>query len=266
MGSIIVRLSHWQGSRKLPQLCYDALPQWGGSLGILREGRGGQRSRTVREDWFAWIPNEMDQLFDATRNELESSNALLSITLNEAISLCKEGQFGFARERAIVFAGLFDRLAIRVCHVIRVLKDHGSRFGTLPHVAPLAPANFRGELAQRVSFMNQILAKVLFRQRTRFFHKLYSLDEIVAELQKQASAQVGGMSAGDFSDTDHAWQQLEVLGYDLNTCMKETTILLKSFFCALPFDQLAAFQEKLAGSPPAPASFDSGRTRSFHRK
>ena len=208
----------------------------------------------------------MDQLFDTTRNELESSNAILSITLDEAISLCKEGQFGSARERAIVFAGLFDRLAIRVCHVIRVLKDHGSRFGTLPHVAPLAPANFRGETAQRVSFMNQLLAKVLFRERTRFFHKLYSLDEIVAELQRQASAHVGGMAAGDFSVTERAWQQLEILGYDLSTCTSETTILLKSFFCALPFDQLDAFQQKLASPTPAPATFESGRTQSFHRK
>jgi hypothetical protein len=208
----------------------------------------------------------MDQLFDATRNELESSNAILSITLDEAISLCKEGQFASARETAIVFAGLFDRLAVRVCHVIRVVKDHGSRFGTLPHVLPLASSNFRGETAQRISFMNHMLAKVLFRERTRFFHKLYSLDEIVGELQRQASALVGGMAAGDFSVTGRGWQQLEILGYDLSTCMSETTILLKSFFCALPFEELDAFQQSLASPALAPASTESGRTESFHRK
>jgi hypothetical protein len=208
----------------------------------------------------------MDQLFDATRNELECSNAILSITLDEAISLCKEGQFGSAKQRAIVFAGLFDRLAVRVCQIIQALKEHGARFGTLPHVVPLAPGNFRGETAQRVSFMDQMLAKVLFRERTRFFHKLYSLDEIVAELQKQASAQVGGMAAGDFSVTERAWQQLEILEYDLNTCMSETSIVLKSFFCALSSDQLDAFQQKLASPAPAPASLESGRTQSIHRK
>ena len=63
----------------------------GGPLGVMRAKRAGQRSRTVREDWSAWLPNEMDQLFDATRHELESSNVILSIALDEALALCEAG-------------------------------------------------------------------------------------------------------------------------------------------------------------------------------
>src|SRR5271163_3019034 len=103
----------------------------GGALGVTRAKRAGQRSRTVHEDWFAWIPDEMDQLFDATRNELETSNFILSISLDEALSLCKGGQFDSAKQRAIIITGLFDRLAARVVHVIRTIRDHGSHFGTL---------------------------------------------------------------------------------------------------------------------------------------
>src|ERR1700675_3772924 len=100
----------------------------GGPLGVTRAKRAGQRSRSVHEEWFAWIPNEMDQLFDAPRHELESSDVILSVSLDEALSLCKGGQFDSARERAIVIVGLFDRLALRISHVIRTIKDHGSHF------------------------------------------------------------------------------------------------------------------------------------------
>jgi hypothetical protein len=232
-------------------------------LGVTRAKRAGQRSRTVHEDWFAWIPNEMDQLFDATRNELESSDFILSISLDDALALCKGGQFDSAKERANIIAGLFDRLAVRVVHVIRTIKDHGSHFGTLPNVKPLSPSNFRGATAQRVSLMNNLLAKVVFRERTRFFHKLYSLSEIIEDSQKEAHAIVGGISEGASQFPDRAWQQLEVLGYDLNTCMGETTVILKSFFCALPPEELEVFREKLVNLVPVPLVVDPGRIPSF---
>jgi len=208
----------------------------------------------------------MDQLFDTTRNELEASNFILSISLDEALSLCKGGQFDSAKERAIVIAGLFDRLAVRVGHVLGTIKDHGAHFGTLPNVKPLSPSNFRGATAQKVSLMNNLLAKVLFRERTRFFHKLYSLGEIIGELQKEAQAIIVGISDGASQFPDLAWQQLEVLGYDLNTCMGETTILLKSFFCALPAEELEAFREKLVNAAPSLFPVDPGRTQPFDSK
>jgi hypothetical protein len=193
----------------------------------------------------------MDLLFDAARSELESSNSILNITLDEALSLCKGGKFDPAKERAIIFAGLFDRLAVRVRYVAGAIRDHGTHFGTLPNVAPLSPSNFRGATAQRVSLMNNVLAKVVFRERTRFFHKLDSLDEIVDQLQKETHAIVSELSEGDSEFSDRAWQQLEVLGYDLNTCMGETTVILKSFFCALPPEELETFRKKLVKLVPA---------------
>lgn len=222
----------------------------GGLLGVTRVKRAGQRTRTVHEDWFAWIPDEMEQLFDATRTDLESSNVILSISLDEALSLCKRGQFDSAREQAIVISGLFNRVAVRVCHVIRTIKNHGSHFGTLPNVTPLSPSNFRGATAQRISLMDSLLAKVLFRERTRFFHKLYSLDEIIEGLQREVRALLADISEGAAGFPDRAWQLLEVLGYDLNTCMGETTVILKSFFCALPPEELETFRQKLVNPGP----------------
>ena len=208
----------------------------------------------------------MDQLFDATRHELESSNFILSITLDDALSLCKGGQFDSARERAIVIVGLFDRLAVRVGHVIRAIKDHGSHFGTLPNVKPLSTSNFRGATAQRVSFMNNLLAKVVFQERSRFFHKLYSLGEIVENLQKEARAIITEIYEGASEFPDRSWQLLEVLGYDLNTCMGETTVILKSFFCALPPEELETFRQKLVDLVPSHLPIDPGQIQSFNNE
>jgi len=205
----------------------------------------------------------MDLLFDATRSELESSNSILNITLDEALSLCKGGRYDSAKDRAIIFAGLFDRLAVRVRYVAHAIKDHGTHFGTLPNVTPLSPSNFRGAIAQRVSLMNNVLAKVVFRERTRFFHKLDCIDEIIEQLQKETHAIVSYMSEGDSGFSDRAWQQLEVLGYDLNTCMGETTVILKSFFCALPAVELEPFQKKLVSLVPSLFPATSRETQSF---
>jgi hypothetical protein len=194
---------------------------------------------------------------------LESSNFILSISLDEAIFLCKGGQFDSAKERATIIAGLFDRLAVRVGHVLRAIKDHGSHFGTVPNVRPLSSANFRGANAQRISVMDSLLAKVLFRERTRFFHKLSSLGEIIEDLQNEARAAIAGISEGACQVPDQAFQILEVLGYDLNTCMGETTILLKSFFCALPPEELDIFRQKLVTLIPAHHPGDPGKKRSL---
>ena len=229
-------------------------------MGDLRARRGAQRSRTVREDWFAWLPEEMDQLFGATRSELECSNVILSVALDEALSLCEQEQFTIAKERVTAFVGLFDRLAIRLRLVIRTIEDHGSHFGTLPNVTPLASENFRGATAQRISFMDSLLAKVVFRGRTRFFHKLNALKEIIEELQKETRAIVEDVSDGAQVLPDRAWRELEVLGYDLNTCMSETTVVLKSFFCALPPEELEVFRQKLVMQVPAILTVSPRRT------
>jgi hypothetical protein len=222
-------------------------------MGSSRARRSGQQTYTVCDDWFAWLPNEMDQLFDSTRNELECSNVILSLTLDEALCFCGQGEFERANERAAIFADLFDRLADKLRLLIRTIEEHGSHFGTLPVVAPLAPANFRGSTAQRLSMMNNLLAKVLFRTRTRFFHKLESLGEIIQELQREVRELVDESRDRSVAGKQQIWQQLEILGYDLNTCMGEATVVLKSFFCALPGEELESFRHKLLTQSPSAA-------------
>jgi hypothetical protein len=186
--------------------------------------------------------------------------------LDEALGLCEQGQFTLSLERAIVFDELFDRLANRLCLVIRTIDNHSSRFGTLPNVAALAYSNFRGKTAQRISFMSSVLAKITFCGRARFFHKLHSLAEIIEELQKKTRAIVEDVSNGMQLFPDRAWQELEVLGYDLNTCMREMTVVLKSFLCVLPDEELEIFRQKLAAQVPALLTVNPRWMQPFQRK
>jgi len=222
----------------------------GRGVGPLGSKRASQRFRTVREDWSAWLPAEMDQLFGATRSELENSNVILSVALDEAIALSEQEQFAIAKERAVAFTELFDRLAIRLWLVIRTIEVHGSHFGTLPNVTALNVSNFRGVTTQRISSKNNFLAKILFGGRSRFFHKLQALREIIEELQDETHAIVRDVSDGVPQFPERVWRELEVLGYDLNTCLGETTVVLKSFFCALPVEELAAFRLTLETQVP----------------
>jgi hypothetical protein len=108
--------------------------------------------------------------------------------------------------------------------------------------------------------MDNLLAKVVFRGRTRFFHKLHALKEIIEELQKETRVIVDDVSDGEPVFPDRAWREFEVLGYDLNTCMGETTVVLKSFFCALPPEELEAFRQKLVMQVPTILTVSPRRT------
>jgi hypothetical protein len=108
--------------------------------------------------------------------------------------------------------------------------------------------------------MDSLLAKVVFRGRTRFFHKLHALKEIIEELQKETRLIVEDVADGAPVFPNRVWKELEVLGYDLNTCMGETTVVLKSFFCALPAEELEEFRQKLVMQVPAILTVSSRRT------
>ena len=215
--------------------------------------RGLRRAASVQEDWVAWLPEEKDRLFDATLNELEISYGILSVTLDDAFNLCQQGRFAPAREQARMFAELFDRLAGRVRGILRSLYEHSRQFGTFPNTAPLRPLFFRSERAQQVARSNNLLALVRFRARTRFFRKLGALEEIVAGLQRETRETARDIAEGIAVSWRKQWTHLEVLDYDLNTSLRETTIVLKSFFCVLPLAELPVFRQRVVSLAPKPS-------------
>ena len=204
-----------------------------------------QRARTVREDWLAWLPVEQDRLFEATIAQLEASYSMLSVTLNEAFSLREKGTLVHAREQAGVCADLVDRLAGYLLGTLHALEDHGRHFGTLPNVAALKPDFFRGQTAQHIARRSSLLHRVLFSSRSRFFFKLRALLEMVEHLRQQFRNAAEELAEGASIHPGADWLQLDLLHYDLNTCLRETIVVLKSFLCALPGEEVQPFRQKL---------------------
>jgi len=91
--------------------------------------------------------------------------------------------------------------------------------------------------------MSDLLSRVLLTQRSQFLHKISTLEEMVVDLGKhfcEAAEDLGtGASAEPFVD----WQAVDAAHYDLNTCLREAIVLLKSFLLVLPEEELAAFQK-----------------------
>jgi hypothetical protein len=222
--------------------------------------RGLRRTASVHQDWIAWLPEEKDRLFDATLNELDKSYGILSVTLNDAFSLCGQGKLAPAREQARMFGELFERVAGRLRGILRALYEHSRQFGTLPNTVPLRPRFFRSERAQQVARSNSLLAVVRFRARTRFFRKLAALEEIVAGLQREARETAREIAEGIAVSWRKQWTHLEVLDYDLNTSLRETTIVLKSFFCVLPLEELPAFRQRVVSLSPKPSLSQNRRS------
>src|SRR5256885_790369 len=83
---------------------------------------------------------------------------------------------------------------------------------------------------------------ILFSQRSQFLHKINTLQEMVDNLARdfQVAAEDLGCGVSGHPDTD--WESVDCSHYDLNTCLRETIVLLKSFLVILPDDQLGVFQ------------------------
>jgi hypothetical protein len=245
--------------------CYTVRPL-GGHVSVPTTRRP-PHSKSVCEDWIAWLPAEKHRVFDTVRDQLEISYTILSVALNEALTLRTEGSLSHACEEVGVTWDLFDRLAARLLLVLRALHDQGRNMPAVPNVTPLTPENFRGALGQRLSRTSSILSHILFSSRSKFLHKLHSLSEIAEELaldfRKSAEEVAVGASVAPSLD----WETLDTLHYDINTCLRESVVVLKSFLLPLPDDDLRAFQQKMMGECKHPAGANRTRFASFrHRR
>jgi hypothetical protein len=220
-------------------------------VGDTGQGWRYSRTRTVSEDWLANLPSEPGRLYGAALGGLEDSYLIQSVTLNQAFVLCAEKRYETARQCALTFAQMFDRLAQSLQGALQAMEEHGRHFGTLPNVHPLDPSNFRGATVQQVARLDNLLGRNLFKARSRFFHKLSALGDALTEVRRQSCQLVGELAGSDERALEDSCRLLEVLDYDLNTCMQETVVVLKSFFCALPGKELSLFREKLLKRMPS---------------
>jgi hypothetical protein len=197
---------------------------------------------SVQDDWCAWLPREKDQAFTAFVRQLELSYNMFSISLDEALEYRRHGQLSKSYQAVCVTPDLATRLAGHLGAVLRALASHAKHYGTVPNAAPLNSANFLGSKEQRTAKMSDLLSRVLLTQRSQFLHKIGTLEEMVSDLGRDFRFAVENLTAGGSAKPAAEWQVIDAAHYDLNTCLRETIVLLKSFFVVLENDQVVAFQ------------------------
>jgi hypothetical protein len=104
--------------------------------------------------------------------------------------------------------------------------------------------------------MNDLLSHVLLTQRSQFLHKIDTLEEMVLCIRKHFCEIASDLSSGVSEAPSSDWRALDDAHFDLNTCLREAIVLLKSFILVLPDDQLGIFQKSVDAEMLAP--YDAG--------
>lgn len=201
------------------------------------------RGRCVQQDWRTCLPEEKEQVFRDQERHLESLYNMFSVSLNEAIDLKLAGLGAQALRTISMTSELCERLARPLAGTLRALHDHAKHYGTVPNAAPLDPENYHGLRGQRSARMSSLLDRVLFSHRLQFLHKVSTLEEMVEDLDRDFRATVEDLAGGVCSDPNRGWHEVDAGHYDLNTCLRETTVLFKSFLVVLPVAQLGDFEK-----------------------
>lgn len=201
------------------------------------------RDRGVRQDWRTSLPEEKAQVFQEHERRLESLYNMFSVSLNEAIELKLAGLLAKAWNAITMSSELCGRMTRPLAGTLRALHEHAKHYGTVPNAAPLDPDNYHGLRGQRSARMSGLLDRVLFSQRLQFLHKVNTLEEMVEDLERDFRSVANDLAGGLCPDPERGWHEVDAGHYDLNTCLRETIVLFKSFLVVLPAGQLSDFEK-----------------------
>ncbi len=177
---------------------------------------------------------------------------MFSVALNEAIELRQARMLNKSYRAISMTPALCNRLASCLGALLRALGEHAKHYGTIPNTASLDPSNFHGPREQRTARMSDLLSRVLLTQRSQFLHKIGTLSEMAGDIGKDFRLAVENLSSGASIHPEDDWHVADAAHYDLNTCLRETIVLLKSFLLVLPEDHLGTFQKTVRSQKHAP--------------
>src|SRR3984893_19515627 len=170
---------------------------------------------------------------------------MFSVSLNEALELRRTGKLEHSGRAMFVVPALCARLALPLEGLLHTLGEHAKHFGIIPNTTPLDASNFRGYREQRTARMSDLLSHVLLTQRSQFLHKIDTLEEMVLGIRNHFCEVASDLGSGLSEAPSSDWRALDEAHFDLNTCLRETIVLLKSFILVLPDDQLGIFQKSV---------------------
>lgn len=200
---------------------------------------------SVKEDWCARLPEEKKNIFDSIVREWEEAYAVFSVPLDDAMSLRADGSLTHARKCVEIAATVVTDLTAPLASSCRTLEKWGRHLAVPPAVAALNPSFYRSDFARQNAQWNQLTHHILFGSRSRYMHKLRVLQTSVSALGEEFHREAGDLSSGAHPRPDSCWPRLDELHYDVNTCLRETVVVLKSFLLALPPKNLSVFYGEL---------------------
>ena len=189
------------------------------------------------------MPSQKAEVYAAYTLYLEAAYNIFSVALNEALELRRIGKLGKSSEAVALTPGLCMRLAKPLTGLLQALSQHAKHYHTVSNAAPLSPSNFQGVGSQRTARMNAVLTRMLLSQRSQFLHKITALEEMIDSLERNFRVAAEELGMGISLNPSADWRTLDIAHYDINTCFRETEILLKSFLLSIPDDELGAFQK-----------------------
>jgi hypothetical protein len=212
---------------------------------------------SVIHDWSSSLSTAHDESFSRTVIHLERAYWMWSVNLDEALGFRRTGRGTKAALVLTISPALCDRLSHPLQGSLRAMLFHARHFGTSPSLAPLAAYNFRLVSSQRAARFNSLFSKLLLTHKSQFQYKLSVLGDLVADLSSSYVQASEELNEGISVEEDQDWEALQTSHYDLNICLQETIVLLKSFLVALPDTQLEEFNLSLQRQmtcPPAPST------------
>ncbi len=202
---------------------------------------------SVQVDWVGWLPPAKLPVFRVYAEEFEAYYMMLSVLLDEAIGLRNRGRLVNSLQVMIVTPALCECLTTHLEGILCSLEVHVKHFEVVPSVAPLDPANFRGSRGQRCALKSLLLNRVLLTRRAQFLNKVGTLREMVNYLGEDYCHAVQRLTSRLSTEiAESLWAAMDSGQFDLNTCLRESMVLLKCFLRALPDDQLRDFQQTVS--------------------
>ena len=206
-----------------------------------------RRYDSVQQDWRAFLPEGKSVFFYQHSEELEKTYFAFSISLNEALDFHNR-RLGVQSFDAIsVSSELCSKMALHVNAVLHSIRQRCRHFGFLPNFAPLDSSNFQTEHGQRAARSNGLLGRILLSRHSQFLQKVVTLEQLVDILDEDFATSVTEVSKTDWFSGSAAWEKFGSCHFDLNTCLRETIVLLKSFLFVLPETQLPGLDFTIRG-------------------
>jgi hypothetical protein len=224
-------------------------------------------SASVSQDWRKPLDAGKSSAYLHCVRRLETAYAMFSVNLDEAFGMRRIGRYSKASQVLTVAPALCGRFAQPLRSLLEVMLDHAKHFGIVPNLAPLDPQNFQNPRSRRAALLNELLSRILLTRKSQFFHKISTLGDLVEQLDLSYESTAAELASGDSPLPDQDWESLDSIHYDLNTCLRETIVVFKSFLHALPEPQLSAFQGAMDESCTSTVSPFFARARHLaHRR